>query len=71
MVATAAREREPHQVANYLRELAVEFHAYYNAHKILVTEIALRDARIALVAAVKTVMANGLELLGVSAPEEM
>lgn len=71
VVATAAREREPHQVANYLRELAVEFHAYYNAHKILVTEIALRDARIALVAAVKTVMANGLELLGVSAPEEM
>ena len=71
IVATAAREREPHQVANYLRELAVEFHAYYNAHKILVPEVALRDARIALAAAVKTVMANGLELLGVTAPEEM
>ena len=71
VVATAAREREPHQVANYLRELAVEFHAYYNAHKILVPEVALRDARIALAAAVKTVMANGLELLGVTAPEEM
>lgn len=71
MVATAAREREPHQVANYLRELAVEFHAYYNAHKILVPEALLRDARLVLCDAVRTVMSNGLRLLGVAAPEEM
>lgn len=71
LVANAAREREPHQIANYLRELAVEFHAYYNAHKILVSEAELRDARIALASAVKTVLANGLDLLGVTAPEEM
>lgn len=71
VVATAAADREPHQVANYLRELAVEFHAYYNAHKILVPEQDLRSARLLLCQAVKLVLANGLRLLGISAPEEM
>ena len=71
VVANAARDREPHQIANYLREVAVEFHAYYNAHKILIPEAELRAARLALCAAVRIVLANGLQLLGVSAPTEM
>ena len=71
VVSAAARDREPHQVANFLRELAMEFHAYYNAHKILVEDLELRAGRLALCAAVRVVMANGLRLLGVSAPEEM
>lgn len=71
VIANAARDREPHQVANYLREVAVEFHAYYNAHKILTPEPDLRAARLALCAAVRIVLDNGLRLLGVSAPAEM
>jgi len=71
VIANAARDREPHQLANYLREVAVEFHAYYNAHKILTPEPDLRAARLALCAAVRIVLANGLRLLGVSAPAEM
>ena len=71
IVSAAARDREPHQVANYLRELAMEFHGYYNAHKILVEDAGLRAARLVLCEAVRVVMANGLGLLGVSAPEEM
>ena len=57
--------------ANYLRELAGEFHTWYNAHKMLVEEAPLRDARVALCQAVRQVIANGLDLLGVSAPESM
>lgn len=71
VVASAAFEREPHQVANYLRELAMEFHGYYNAHKILIPDAALRDARLVLCQAVRIVLRNGLDLLGVAAPEEM
>jgi arginyl-tRNA synthetase len=71
LVATAAEKAEPHSVANYLRELAGEFHSWYNAHKVLVDDPALRDARLALSLAVRQVIANGLNLLGVSAPESM
>ena len=71
IVASAAAQNEPHSVANYLRELAGEFHTYYNAHKMLVDDQPLRDARLALSAAVRQVIANGLDLLGVSAPESM
>ena len=71
VVATAAIERAPHTVANYLQELAREFHAWYNSHKTLVEDKALRDARLALSVAVRQVLANGLQLLGVSAPETM
>jgi len=70
-VATAARDCEPHGIATYLRELAGEFHAWYNAHKMLVNDAGLRDARVALCEAVRQVIANGLGLLGVSAPREM
>jgi arginyl-tRNA synthetase len=71
LVATAARELAPHAVAFYLRSLAGEFHSYYNAERILVDDEALRTARLALCAAVRQTLANGLTLLGVSAPEKM
>jgi arginyl-tRNA synthetase len=71
IVASAATNSEPHSVATFLRELAGDFHTWYNAQKILVDEQPLRDARVALSQAVRQVVANGLGLLGVSAPEAM
>ncbi|NND68860.1 MAG: arginine--tRNA ligase [Halioglobus sp.] len=71
IVATAARDLEPHTIANYLRELAGDFHTWYNAHKMLVEDAAVRNARVALSEAVGQVIRNGLGLLGVSAPESM
>jgi arginyl-tRNA synthetase len=71
MLSGAARELAPHAVAFYLRALAGEFHSYYNAERILVEDTALRDARLALCAALRQTLANGLALLGVSAPEKM
>ena len=67
----AAKNSEPHIVATYLRELAGDFHAWYNAHKTLVDDPTLRDARLALSEAVRQVIANGLDILGVSAPQSM
>ena len=71
VLEAAAINHEPHQIAHYLRELATEFHTYYNAHQFLVEEDEVRHARLALISAVQQVIANGLGLLGVSAPEEM
>jgi arginyl-tRNA synthetase len=71
MLGGAAAELAPHAVAFYLRALAGEFHSYYNAERILVEDGALRVARLALCAAVRQTLANGLALLGVSAPEKM
>ena len=67
----AALAYEPHQLANYLRELAGVFHAWYNATRVLVDEAELRAARVTLALAVRQIIANGLALLGVSAPESM
>lgn len=61
----------PHQLAGYLRELAGHFHAYYNAHKFLIEDELLRNARINLILATKTILNNGLSLLGVSSPKSM
>ncbi len=71
VVEAAALAREPHQLAHYLRELANDFHTYYNAHQFLVADQGLRDARIELILAVRQVLRNGLDLIGVSAPESM
>lgn len=71
VVKRAAKLREPHQLTHYLRELAGEFHTYYNAHTFLVEDAELRDARLNLIDAVRQVIANGLALLDVSAPEAM
>jgi arginyl-tRNA synthetase len=70
-VEAAARRREPHQVVNYLRDLANQFHSWYNAHQFLVDDAELRDARLALASAVGQVIKNGLTLMGVSAPDKM
>ena len=71
LVAGAARAREPHRVAYYLTELAGRFHPYYKAHRVITDDRALTLARLGLCAAVAQVVRNGLELLGVSAPESM
>jgi arginyl-tRNA synthetase len=70
-VEQAARDFAPHAIAFYLRELAADFHSYYNATRILVDDERLKLARLALVTAVRHVLRNGLSLLGVSAPEKM
>jgi arginyl-tRNA synthetase len=67
----AALQHEPHQLIQYLRELATEFHTYYNAHQFLVEDARLRDARLNLISAVRQVLANGLGLLKINAPEAM
>ena len=67
----AALQYEPHQLIHYLRDLAHEFHTYYNAHQFLVEDASIRDARLNLVCAVKQVLANGLGLLNINAPEVM
>ena len=71
IVALAATNRAPQNVVQYLRELAQDFHTYYNAQKFIVDDEDLRDARLTLVTAAKTVLANALALIGVSAPERM
>ncbi|MET0217043.1 MAG: arginine--tRNA ligase [Burkholderiales bacterium] len=70
-VETAAKVQAPHVIAFYLKDLAGEFHSYYNSTHFLVPETAVREARLALVASVRQVIANGLALLGVTAPETM
>jgi arginyl-tRNA synthetase len=71
LIAAAAEDYAPHQIAFFLKDLAAEFHAYYNAERLLVDDAALKLARLALATAVRHVLRNGLHLLGVSAPEQM
>ena len=70
-VAAAAADFAPHQVTFYLKDLAQEFHSYYNAERFLVDDERLRDARLALAVAAGQVLANGLSILGIAAPERM
>lgn len=71
VVETAGENLEPHLVATWLRELAAAFHGWYNTSQFIVDDADLRDARLALAAAVRQALANGLGLLGVGAPESM
>ena len=71
VVTGAATRLEPHDIANYLRELAADFHSFYNAYKMLDDNQTVSLARLALAEAARQVIANGLDLLGVSAPEMM
>ena len=71
LVENAAASLEPHLIAIWLRELANALHTYYNSYQFLVEDKDLRDARLALVIATKQVLKNGLDLLGLSAPESM
>jgi arginyl-tRNA synthetase len=70
-IAKAARELAPHQVAFYLKDLAQEFHGYYNAERFLVDDAQARNARLALIVAVGQVLRTGLSILGIGAPDEM
>ena len=70
-IISAALRREPHTVINYLRELSQHFHSWYNAHKFIVDDAELRNARVALAFATRQVIRNGLSLMGVNAPEKM
>ena len=71
VIENAASELAPHLIAFYLKELAADFHSYYNASRFLVEDEAVKLARLALIAAAAQVIHNGLALLGVSAPEKM
>lgn len=71
MLSIAARDKEPHLLAYYVRELANLFHTYYNAHQFIVDDPKLRNARMCLALATKQVLNNGLSLIGVSSPEKM
>ena len=70
-LAVAARDLAPHLLCVYLKELAADFHAFYNADRILVEDDKVRTARLALLMAARQVLRNGLDVLGVSAPERM
>lgn len=71
VIEMAAVQRAPHALVHYLRDLANDFHTYYNAHQFLVDDADLRDARLTLIQGLRQVVRNGLGLLGVSAPEAM
>ena len=71
VIESSALNYEPHQLAYYLKDLATNFHSYYNACQFLVDDDSLTQARLALISATKQVFVNGLSLLGVSAPESM
>ena len=71
VLAGATKRLEPHALANYLRDVAAEFHSFYNAHKIMEADGGISLARLALATATQQVIASGLRILGVSAPEAM
>jgi arginyl-tRNA synthetase len=71
VIELAANNRAPQHLVHYLRDLANEFHTYYNAHTFIVDDDALRNARLALITATRDVIASGLAIIGVSAPDSM
>jgi len=71
IIESSARLRAPHQLAHYLQALATEFHAYYNSQQFLVGDENIRNVRLNLILATRIVLADGLSLLGISAPESM
>ena len=71
LVASSARDLAPHRVIFYLIQLAGHFHSFYNKHKVITDDPQLTNARLCLCKGVKTVLANGLELVGLTAPEKM
>jgi len=71
IVAIAADKYEPHLIAYYLRDLATQLHSYYNSCRFLDTQPEVRDARLRLLSATRQTLVNGLQLLGVSAPQTM
>ena len=70
-IETAARDLAPHAVAYILKDIAAALHAYYNAEQFLVADASVRQARLALIAATRVVLRNGLTMLGISSPAQM
>lgn len=71
VLESASQQREPHQLAHYLLQLATDYHAYYNAHRFITAPAEVRDARLSLCAATRQLLQSGLAMLGVAAPETM
>jgi arginyl-tRNA synthetase len=71
LIKNAARDYAPHALAFYLKDLAADFHSWYNAERVLVDDLAIRHARLALALATRQVLRSGLAILGVSQPESM
>jgi arginyl-tRNA synthetase len=71
MIESCADACEPHRLAEYLHEVAGAFHAFYHVHRVVGDDAALTSARLLLCQAVQIVMRNGLQVLGISAPEQM
>jgi len=71
VVSNAANDLAPHSIATYLKDCASDLHSYYNETKFLVDDVPTKLARLALIAATQLVLKNGLDLLGVSAPQKM
>ena len=71
IIELAAANRAPQHLVHYLRDLANDFHTYYNAHAFIVDDAAVRNARLTLISAARVAISNGLAILGVSAPETM
>jgi arginyl-tRNA synthetase len=71
MFESAVKAREPHRITFYLQELAGMFHPYYNKHRVIIDDVELTRARLALCEAVRVVLKEGLAILGISIPEKM
>ncbi len=71
MIESAALELAPHKTIFYLIELASQFHSYYNKHKVITENVALTQARLSLVESLRIVVKNGLDIIGLTAPEKM
>ena len=71
IVSSAALNYAPHRIAHFLQAMAQQFHTYYNAHKFIIDDKKLCNARLCLIAATQHVLQNGLKLLGVTAPQKM
>lgn len=71
MIEGAAEARAPHRVTNYIQDLAAHFHKFYNAEKVLTEDQAKTKAHLALIDAVRITLRNALQLVGVTAPEQM
>ncbi len=71
MIENAALELAPHKTIFYLIELASQFHSYYNKHKVITENVALTQARLSLVESLRIVVKNGLDIIGLTAPEKM
>ena len=71
VIESASRELSPHLLAYALKDIATALHAYYNAEQFLLDDLALQNARLTLITATRTVLSNGLNLLGISCPDHM